>query len=382
MAGRESQSGERSEDARWMNRAIQLGRGGDPSPNPHVGSVVVSRGVLLAEARHETAGAAHAEQAALEKAGPSAAGATLYVTLEPCNHHGRTPPCTEAIVQAGITRVVVGCADPNPNVAGGGIDRLRAAGIEVVMDVSAEAARELVRPWTKYVTTQSSYLTLKLASSLDGRIATKTGASRWITSEAAREMAHQLRAEHDAVLVGVSTVVGDDPELTVRHGSHAPNPVRVIVDSSLRIPLTSKLVNTADEVPTCVVTTKTTPSKTADALTERGVNLVSVPANAQGRCDMRATLHALAEREVVSVLCEGGAELAGSLLADRLADELCVFVAPLLLGPRGRPSAMDWAGPSEPSTAPRVDAPVWQACGPDMLMRGPLVYPAKSADSR
>jgi diaminohydroxyphosphoribosylaminopyrimidine deaminase/5-amino-6-(5-phosphoribosylamino)uracil reductase len=245
------------------------------------------------------------------------------------------------------------------------------------MGVLRPQAEALIRPWTKYITQRTTYLTLKLAASLDGRIASRTGTSKWITSEASREKAHRLRAAHDAVLVGVSTVVGDDPQLTVRHGPPAANPIRVIVDSRLRIPLTSQVVNSAGETPTCVITTPTSSPKVADALAERGVNLVRVPANAQGRCDMQAALSALAEREVVSVLCEGGAELAGSLLADQLADELCFFVAPLLLGPRGRPCAMDWAGPSEPALAPHVADPVWEQHGPDIFLTGRIAYPGR-----
>jgi diaminohydroxyphosphoribosylaminopyrimidine deaminase/5-amino-6-(5-phosphoribosylamino)uracil reductase len=336
----------------------------------------------LARGHHESAGTPHAEIVALQEAGPSAAGATLYVTLEPCNHHGKTPPCTNAIVQAGISRVVVGCPDPNPNVTGGGVAKLRAAGLDVTTNVLRSECEALIRPWKKYITERTAYLSLKLASSLDGRIAAKTGASKWITSPEARALSHQLRASHDAVMVGVSTVVSDDPMLTVRHGQPRANPIRVIVDSSLRIPLSSKLVTTANEVSTCVITTATSSAKVEESLVERGLSVVRVAANAQGRCDMAAALRALAEREVVSVLCEGGAELAGSLLAHQLADELHFFIAPLLLGPRGRPCAMDWAGPDEPSLAPHVESPTWRACGPDIVLSGRLVYPGKATEGR
>ena len=361
----------------WMAQAIEIGHQGDPSPNPHVGALVVKDGQIIGTGFHASAGERHAEIVALEQAGERARGATLYVTLEPCNHFGKTPPCTDAIVSAGIARVVAGCPDPNPNVPGGGVAKLRAAGIEVYTGVLSNPCKALIRPWRKYITQGTAYLTLKLATSLDGRIATKTGASKWITSPDSRARGHRLRATHDAVLVGVSTIVADDPQLTVREGPPARNPIRVIVDSGLRIPLSSTVVTTAAEVPTCVVTTPASSVKAEEALAERGVNVVRVAANTQGRCDMKAALRALAQREVVSVLCEGGAELAGSLLADQLAEELHFFIAPVLLGPRGRPCAVDWAGPDDVSAAPRLHRPKWDLSGTDAYLTGRIRYPSK-----
>jgi diaminohydroxyphosphoribosylaminopyrimidine deaminase / 5-amino-6-(5-phosphoribosylamino)uracil reductase len=363
--------------AEWMAQAIEIGHQGDPSPNPHVGAVIVKDGQVIATGYHASAGERHAEITALEQAGERARGATIYVTLEPCNHFGKTPPCTDAIIKAGIARVVAGCSDPNPNVAGGGVAKLRAAGIEVVTGVLANPCKALIRPWRKYITQGTAYLTLKLATSIDGRIATKTGASKWITSPDSRARGHRLRATHDAVLVGVSTIVADDPQLTVREGPPARNPIRVIVDSTLRIPLGSTVVTTASEIPTCVVTTPHSSVKAEEALAERGVNVVRVAANTQGRCDMKAALRALAQREVVSVLCEGGAELAGSLLADQLAEELHFFIAPVLLGPRGRPCAVDWAGPDDVSAAPRLHRPKWDISGTDAYLTGRVRYPSK-----
>ena len=361
----------------WMAQALEIGHQGDPSPNPHVGAVVVKDGQVVGTGFHASAGDRHAEIVALEQAGERARGATLYVTLEPCNHFGKTPPCTDAIVNAGIARVVAGCPDPNPNVPGGGVAKLRGAGVEVYTGVLSNPCKALIRPWRKYITQGTAYLTLKLATSLDGRIATKTGASKWITSPDSRARGHRLRAAHDAVLVGVSTIVADDPQLTVREGPPARNPIRVIVDSGLRIPLSSTVVTTAAEVPTCVVTTPTSSVKAEEALAERGVNVVRVAANTQGRCDMKAALRALAQREVVSILCEGGAELAGSLLADQLAEELHFFIAPVLLGPRGRPCAVDWAGPDDVSAAPRLHRPKWDLSGTDAYLTGRVRYPSK-----
>jgi diaminohydroxyphosphoribosylaminopyrimidine deaminase/5-amino-6-(5-phosphoribosylamino)uracil reductase len=361
----------------YMAQAIEIGHQGDPSPNPHVGAVIVKDGQIIATGFHASAGERHAEIVALEQAGERARGATLYVTLEPCNHFGKTPPCTDAIIKAGIARVVAGCSDPNPNVAGGGVAKLRGAGLEVFTGVLANPCKALIRPWRKYITQGTAYLTLKLATSLDGRIATKTGASKWITSPDSRARGHRLRATHDAVLVGVSTIIADDPQLTVREGPPARNPIRVIVDSTLRIPLGSTVVTTASEIPTCVVTTPHSSVKAEEALAERGVNVVRVTANTQGRCDMKAALRALAQREVVSILCEGGAELAGSLLADQLAEELHFFIAPVLLGPRGRPCAVDWAGPDDVSAAPRLHRPKWDLSGTDAYLTGRVRYPSK-----
>jgi len=364
-------------DSEWMAQAVELGHQGDPSPNPHVGCVIVRDGEIIGSGFHVSAGERHAEIAALEQAGERARGATLYVTLEPCNHHGKTPPCTDAIISAGIARVVAGCPDPNPHVPGGSVAKLRDAGIEVTTGVLSVTCKVLIRPWRKYITQGTAYLTLKQAISLDGRISTKTGASKWITSPESRARAHRLRATHDAVMVGVSTIVADDPQLTVREGPPARNPIRIIVDSSLRIPLAATVVATASEVPTCVVTTPNAPQKAEEALLERGLSVIRVAANTQGRCDMKSVLRALAQREVVSVLCEGGAELAGSLLADQLVEEMHFFIAPVLLGPRGRPLAVDWAGPDDLSAAPRLHRPKWDLSGTDAYLTGRIRYPSK-----
>ncbi len=362
----------------FMQRALELGRHGDPSPNPHVGSVVVLGDAVVGEGHHTAAGADHAEIVALAGAGEKARGATLYVTLEPCNHDGRTPPCVDAILAAGVRRVVVGCRDPNPSVKGGGLERLEAAGVEVKVGVLEAESLELIRPWSHFITTGKSYLSLKLGVSLDGRIATRTGASKWITCSESRTRVHQLRAQHDAVLVGVATVLADDPRLTVRDVP-GRNPIRVIVDSKLRIPPTAQVVQTAQQVPTCVITTSAAPRSAAEELEALGVRVIRVAATAEGRCDPLAILTELASREVVNVLCEGGAELAGSLLAAQLPQELHVFVAPVLLGPRGRPGAVDWAGPESPPDAPRIDPAHWELCGSDAYVWGPLVVPKKAA---
>lgn len=363
-------------DAELMQRALELGAQGDPSPNPHVGAVVAKDGLVVGEGFHAEVGGAHAEIGALQAAGEQAQGATLYVTLEPCAHQGRTGPCVEAIRQAGVRRVVIGCRDPNPHVVGHGIEWLQQHGIEVEVGVMGEAAAKLIAPWARYVTEGIAYLSVKMGVSLDGRTASRTGVSKWITCESARSRVHSLRAHHDAVLVGINTILSDDPLLTVRD-VEGRNPIRCVVDSKLRIPLDSYLVTTAREVPTCILTTEAGPQNIEAALVDAGVSVIRVPSTPQGRCDVTHVLRALAAREVVSVLCEGGAELTGSLFAARLPSELHLFVAPVLLGPRGRPAAVDWAGPDGLADAPHIQPPTWELCGTDAYVHGPIVYPKR-----
>lgn len=362
------------DDERWMDLALVHARSGRPSPNPHVGAVVVKNNELVATGHHERAGADHAETAAVRAAGERAAGATLYVTLEPCNHHGRTPPCTDAVIGAKIARVVVGCLDPNPHVDGGGIEELRSAGIEVTLGVRETQCRTQILPWTKHVTTGLPYVSLKLGLSLDGRIATRSGASKWVTGPDARAKVHLLRSRSDAVAVGIGTAVADDPRLTVRDAP-GDSPLRVVFDTNLRLVPESWLAQTAHEVPTLVLCG---PEASADAervLSELGVECMRMSLSTEGRLDVIGALRMLGQRGIVTMLVEGGAELAGSFLAGRLADELHAFIAPILLGPRGRPGAVDWAGPDTPQQAPRIASPSWELVGEDAYVHGRIIYP-------
>lgn len=326
-----------------MRRALEEARRGAPSPNPPVGAVVFRDGVAVGAGFHARAGDAHAEVVALREAGDRARGATLVVTLEPCNHHGRTPPCTEAILQAGVARVVYASADPNPHVDGGGAAWLRARGVEVISGFGAlqPEAEHLIAPWRTFITRGRPFVTLKLAMSLDGRIATRGGESRWITGAAARADGHALRAESDAVLVGSGTVLADDPRLTVRDAPVVRAPTRVVVDSALRIPLDAALVRTAREVPTAVVTVR---GRDARALADAGVTVLAVEAGATGRVDLHAALRALAGRGVVSVLCEGGGGLHGALVDAGLVDRVVAYVAPMVIGGAGATSAVAGLG--------------------------------------
>ncbi len=365
-----------ADDQKWMGIALEQGQLGTPSPNPHVGAVVVLDGDILGMGHHERAGEDHAEVVALKRAGARARGATLYVTLEPCNHVGRTAPCTDAIIASGITRVVVGCHDPNPHVPGAGAERLQAAGVRVEVGCREADARRLIAPWAKFVTGGLPFVVLKLALSLDGRIASRTGASKWVTGPEARARVHLLRAQQDAVIVGIGTVLADDPRLTVRDAP-GHSPLRVVFDTKLRLPITSQLVQSAREVPTWVVCTTDAPSSNEQQLVERGVEVLRAPPSAEGRIEPIAGLRLLASRGVVRAMIEGGAELAGSVLAGEVVDELHAFIAPILLGPRGRPGAVDWAGPTTPSEAPCIADPQWEVCGVDAHVWGPLQYPAR-----
>jgi diaminohydroxyphosphoribosylaminopyrimidine deaminase/5-amino-6-(5-phosphoribosylamino)uracil reductase len=326
-----------ADDARFMRMALRLGRRGvgRTSPNPPVGAVVVAHGTVVGRGFHRKAGAAHGEAAALHAAGARARGATLYVTLEPCAHHGRTPPCTQAVIASGVRRVVIGTRDPNPRVPGNGMRQLRAAGIEVSSGVLQAECDELLAAFRKHVTTGQPLVTLKLAASLDGRIATATGDSRWITGEDSRRYVHRLRAEHDAILVGAETIIRDDPELTCRMRG-GRNPWRVILDGRLRLPLQARVLTNAAPAATLVITGHGVSAAKVRQVRERGVEVVSLAAKA-GRIPIARVMRELGKRNIMSVLIEGGATVATAALAAGVVDRMLVFLAPKLIGGDGRP---------------------------------------------
>jgi diaminohydroxyphosphoribosylaminopyrimidine deaminase/5-amino-6-(5-phosphoribosylamino)uracil reductase len=326
------------DDLGHMRAALALAtRGlGRVAPNPAVGCVLVRDGIVVGRGWTQPGGRPHAETEALRRAGAAAAGAVAYVTLEPCAHHGSTPPCADALIAAGVSRVVVAIEDPDPRVAGRGLARLRAAGISVEAGCCAEEARLLNAGFLKRIEHGLPLVTLKLATTLDGRIATHTGESRWITGEAARGLGHMLRRQHDAVMVGSGTVLADDPELTVRlPGLAEPPPLRIVVDGRLRTPLTAKLVIAAQQVPTLIVTRADIDPLRAQAFRDCGVTLVEAPRDADGNIDLVAALTALAQRGLTRILVEGGATLAASLLQRRLVDRLAWFRSPGLIGGDG-----------------------------------------------
>ena len=331
-------------DRRWMRRALSLARRGwgRTAPNPMVGAVLVRDGEVVGEGWHAEYGGAHAEVVALEVAGDRARGATAYVTLEPCNHTGHTPPCSTRLIAAGVSRVVFGADDPNP-AAWGGSAALRAAGITVDAGLGAAEARALNAVFHTRFSRSRPFVTLKLALSIDGAISDASRNSGWLTGERARRVVHRLRAGHDAIAVGSGTVLADDPLLTVR-GVRAPRvaPRRVVFDRRGRVPVTAQLVRTARKWPTLVVTADPPPRHT-DALLESGVERLG----ANSLLDALGALHRLG---VDSLLCEGGATVAGSLLSDGLVDRLVIFQAPVVLG-AGALQAFAFAPSSVPSPA-------------------------------
>jgi diaminohydroxyphosphoribosylaminopyrimidine deaminase/5-amino-6-(5-phosphoribosylamino)uracil reductase len=317
-----------------MRSALALGRRGIGTtwPNPSVGCVVVNNGRVVGRAVTAPGGRPHAEPAALAMAGTAGRGAIVYVTLEPCCHWGRTPPCTDALIDAGVARVVIATRDPDPRVDGAGAARLRAAGIAVDEGVLREEADELVSGFRARVRVGRPLVTLKLASTLDGRIATRSGESRWITGEAARRAAHALRGRHDAVMVGVGTVLADDPALTCRLSGYRANPgVRVVADSHLRTPLTAALIVTAAQAPTWMLIRDGTDRDRRHAFEDLGAVLIEV-AGAEAGVDPAAALNALGDAGLTRVLVEGGAQLAASLLRAGLVDRIAWFHAPAVMG--------------------------------------------------
>ncbi|MGD8502972.1 MAG: bifunctional diaminohydroxyphosphoribosylaminopyrimidine deaminase/5-amino-6-(5-phosphoribosylamino)uracil reductase RibD [Syntrophobacterales bacterium] len=321
-------------DEQFMRSALRLAaRGvGYTSPNPMVGAVVVKRGRVVGKGYHRKAGTPHAEIHALQDAGARAVGATLYVTLEPCNHQGRTPPCTEAILRSGVDRVVVGCNDPNPRVSGGGVDLLKSRGVRVEVGVLGEKCTRLNEAFIKHVTTGLPMVVAKVAASLDGKIASHRGDSRWISNERSRRFVHRLRHAADAILVGVGTVIADNPGLTTRlPGRKWKNPLRIILDTHLRIPLDSLVVEQTDEAPTIVATGPKPYKKRRAALEERGVEILPLPLE-RGRVSLPALLDRLGKRDIISVLVEGGAEVHGGFFYDNLVDKVYLFFAPKIIG--------------------------------------------------
>lgn len=355
-----------------MRAALTLARRGVGNcwPNPAVGCVVVQDGRVVGRAVTAPGGRPHAEPLALAMAGAAARGATVYVTLEPCCHHGRTPPCTEALIEAGVARVVVATRDCDPRVNGQGLTRLREAGIDVQVGLLAEAAEEVNAGFFTRVRLGRPLITLKLASTLDGRIATHGGESRWVTGAAARRVAHALRGRNDAILVGVGTVLTDDPDLTCRIPGFRPTPlVRVVADSHLRMPLTARLVATARATPTWMLARPDADADRRRALTEAGVTVLAVPPAGGGAglgVDLAAAAQVLGQRGLTRLLVEGGATLAAALLRADLVDRVAWFHAPSIMGADGWPAAQAF-GVADLAAMPRFVRDATRPVGEDVL---------------
>jgi diaminohydroxyphosphoribosylaminopyrimidine deaminase/5-amino-6-(5-phosphoribosylamino)uracil reductase len=322
-------------DTTWMRRAIRLAERGRglASPNPPVGAVVVREGKVISQGFHRGPGTAHAEIEAIRAAGDATRSATLYLTLEPCTHHGRTAPCAPEVVAAGFARVVIGTTDPNPVVDGRGVAALRQAGFDVETDVLRAECERLIQSFSKFIRTKRPFVTAKIAVSLDGKAAAADGSSQWITGPTARRDSHRMRASADAVLVGVGTVLHDNPQLTVRlRGYRGRQPLRVVLDSSCRTPPDAAILG--DEAPTLIVTTDKATQEVEESLRARGVEIVRLPAR-DGRVDLNAVLETLGRRGVTDLLIEGGPTVIGDVVERSLADRYVFYVAPKLLGSGG-----------------------------------------------
>jgi diaminohydroxyphosphoribosylaminopyrimidine deaminase/5-amino-6-(5-phosphoribosylamino)uracil reductase len=361
-----------------MRRAIRLAKKGrgQVSPNPMVGAVVVRRGEVIGQGCHRRAGGAHAEVEAISQARRKVRGADLYANLEPCSHVGRTPPCTELIIESGIQKVFVGMKDPNPLVSGKGIDRLKAAGIGVAVGIEEQKCRELNEVFVKYITQKVPFVILKVAATLDGKIATETGDSRGISGEKALGFVHRLRDEVDAILVGIGTVLSDDPLLTTRlKGTRGKDPVRVIVDGQLKIPLNAKVLNLTSAARTLVAATNRASRDKAKRIEELGHEVVTVTSRG-GRVDLKALLKELGRREVTSLLIEGGTEIITSALKGGIVDKACFIYAPKIVGGGGASGITGGKGVRWIRDALPLEKVKVKRLGPDIFVEG---YPKKGA---
>jgi diaminohydroxyphosphoribosylaminopyrimidine deaminase / 5-amino-6-(5-phosphoribosylamino)uracil reductase len=329
-------------DQDYMALAINLARAtdGQTSPNPKVGAVLVKDGQIIGMGAHLKAGEPHAEVHAISMAGEKAKGATLYVTLEPCSHFGKTPPCSNLVIDSGIKKVFVASVDPNPLVGGAGVKKMLEAGLDVQVGLMEEEAKALNKVFFHYISTGLPYVTLKTATSLDGKIATVTGESQWITGEEARKDVHQFRHTHDAILVGVNTVIKDNPSLTTRLEAGGRNPVRVILDSTLRTPIESRVLNDR-AAQTIIVAGAQAEYEKIKQITELGIEVIKLETEKVGISDM---LKKLGDRGITSVYVEGGAEVHGSFLKEKAFQQVITYIAPKLLGGKHAPAAYGGAG--------------------------------------
>ena len=343
----------RSEDEKYIKLALDLAKKakGITSPNPCVGAVIVKDGKVAGKGFHRFAGGPHAEIYALRQAGKKAEGATMYVSLEPCSHYGRTPPCTDAIIRSGIRRVVAAIKDPNPVNNGRGLRILRSRGIKTDVGFLEAEARELNEDFIKYITKKMPFVAVKVAESLDGKIATRTGDSKWITGDKAREFVHKLRSEHDAVMVGAWTVLKDDPLLTARvKGKRVKQPLRIILAGRTKIPYKARILNS------------------------KGGNVViAATKEKNGRVDIRSLLGELAKREITSVLIEGGGETVASALEAGLVDKIYFFIAPKIIGGRKATTSVEGEGVEKAGKAIRLKQMSFRKIGDDLLIEGYVI---------
>jgi len=337
------------QDRHYMRLAIELAKAGigQTSPNPVVGSLVVNDGEIVGIGAHLRAGEPHAEVHAIRMAGEKAKGATVYVTLEPCSHYGKTPPCADLLIEKKVKRVVIATTDPNPLVAGKGIMKLREAGIEVDVGVLKEEADKLNSFFFHYISTKTPFVTLKYASSLDGKIATKTGASKWITSEEARRDVHYYRSIHDAILVGVNTVIADNPSLTVRYVERGRNPIRIILDTHLRTPLDANIINDG-EAETWIFVGSNVNEEEMKPFREKNVKIFQVE---QPAIEIKEVLKLLGEKKITSLFVEGGAKIHWSFIKEKTVQQVVAYFAPKIIGGKRAPTPVEGVGFEQMSDA-------------------------------
>ena len=365
-----------------MRRAVELARGvrGTTSPNPAVGAVVVKDGVVVGCGATQPPGQAHAEIGALQQAGGQSRGATLYVTLEPCCHWGRTPPCTGAIIEAGISKVRTAAIDPNPLVAGRGLSQLREASIDVLLEDGVEGVRELYEGFAKHINTGLPFVTVKFAMSLDGKIATRTGDSKWVTGTAARGLVQQMRRRADGILVGVGTVLADDPLLTARDPAGLPSerqPLRAVLDSACRTPPAARLLGQPGT--TVVYVTKGAAAEGRDRLEAAGAQVVPLAADETGKVRVEDALADLGSRGVVDLIVEGGGTVLGSFFDQGLVDKVYAFIAPVIIGGANAASPVEGLGARIMGDALRVEEAGLVSIGDDWLIVG---YPCGPVDGK
>jgi diaminohydroxyphosphoribosylaminopyrimidine deaminase/5-amino-6-(5-phosphoribosylamino)uracil reductase len=356
-------------DEKYMGQALALAQyaRGRTSPNPMVGAVIVRDGRVVGEGWHRQAGTPHAEIHALRQAGDLAYNASIYVTLEPCSHHGRTGPCVEALIAAGIKKVIIAMTDPNPLVAGQGISKLREAGIEVIEGVLANEAAKLNETFIKWISTKKPFVLLKSAMSLDGKIASYTGHSKWITGSQSRNYVHQLRDTYDAILVGIGTVLADNPSLTTRLAAYqGKNPIRVIVDSRARTPINSNVV-TDGLARTIIAVTDKAPQEKIAGLRNCGVEVIECEQKATG-VNLTQLLQILGEKQITSILIEGGATINASVLEDNLVDKINWFIAPKIIGGTNAPGPIGGKGIADVNDVKLFEDIHMESIGEDILI--------------
>ncbi|MCF6408291.1 bifunctional diaminohydroxyphosphoribosylaminopyrimidine deaminase/5-amino-6-(5-phosphoribosylamino)uracil reductase RibD [Pseudalkalibacillus salsuginis] len=352
------------EHARYMNLAIEMAKQtpGQTAPNPKVGAVVVKNGEIVGLGAHLKAGEGHAEVHALQMAGDNAKGATMYVTLEPCSHHGKTPPCADLVIERGIQTIYIATTDPNPLVAGRGIKRLKQAGLDVNVGLNEQSAVALNPIFNHFMRTNLPFVTLKSASSMDGKIATKTGHSKWITGPEARLDVHRYRHEHDAILVGIDTIIKDDPSLTTRLPSGGKNPIRLVMDTHLRIPKQSKVLNDR-ESPTWIITGNQVSGTEIQAFQNDHVRILKMP---EEKISIHALLERLAQERITSIFIEGGGTIHASFIKEKAFQQIVTYLAPMLIGGQSSPSLIGGEGIERISDAMELEMISYEKIGKDL----------------